>query len=113
MANFEVAHFDEIEPVECPCGFAKRAFALPDNETATMHVVEIQEDAKVHYHKTHTEIYLILEGQGHMELDGQRVPVRPFSTILIKPGCRHRAVGKLRIVNVCIPPFDPADEWFG
>ena len=112
MANFEVAHFDEIEPVKCPCGFAKRAFALPDNTTATMHVVEIREDALVHYHKTHTEIYLVLEGTGHMELDGQKVPVRPFSTILIKPGCRHRAVGRLRIVNVCIPPFDPADEWF-
>ena len=112
MANFEVAHFDEIEPVKCPCGFAKRAFALPDNTTATMHVVEIREDALVHYHKTHTEIYLVLEGTGHMELDGQKVPVRPFSTILIKPGCRHRAVGQLRIVNVCIPPFDPADEWF-
>lgn len=112
MANFEVAHFDEIEAVKCPCGFAKRAFALPDNETATMHVVEIQEDARVHYHKEHTEIYLVLEGQGHMELDGELIPVKPFSTILIKPGCRHRAVGRLRIVNVCIPPFDPTDEWF-
>jgi len=112
MANFEVAHFDDIEPVKCPCGYARRAFALPDNETATMHIVEIQDDARVHYHKEHTEIYLILEGQGHMELDGQEVSVRPFSTILIKPGCRHRAVGRLRIVNVCIPPFDPADEWF-
>ena len=47
-----------------------------------------------------------------MELDGEVVPVRPFSTVLIKPLCRHRAVGKLRIVNICIPPFDPADEWF-
>ena len=112
MANFEVAHFDEIEPVKCPCGFARRAFALPENETATMHVVEIQEDALVHYHKTHTEIYLVLEGSGHMELDGRQIPVKPFSTVLIKPGCRHRAVGQLRIVNVCIPPFDPADEWF-
>jgi mannose-6-phosphate isomerase-like protein (cupin superfamily) len=112
MANYEITHFDEIEAVKCPCGFAKRAFALPDNATATMHVVEIQEDAKVHYHKEHTEIYLVLEGEGHMELDGQRVAVKPFSTILIKPLCRHRAVGRLRIVNVCIPPFDPADEWF-
>ena len=112
MANFEVAHFDEIEAVPCPCGFAKRAFALPDNEAATLHVVEIREDAKVHYHKEHTEIYLVLEGAGHMELDGELVAVQPFSTILIKPFCRHCAVGKLRIVNVCIPPFDPADEWF-
>lgn len=112
MANYEIAHFDEIEAVKCPCGFAKRAFALPDNETATMHVVEIREDAKVHFHKEHTEIYLVLEGEGHMELDGRMVAVKPFSTILIKPFCRHRAVGRLRIVNVCIPPFDPADEWF-
>jgi mannose-6-phosphate isomerase-like protein (cupin superfamily) len=112
MANFEVAHFDEIEAVTCPCGWAKRAFALPDNTTATMHVVEIEADAKVHYHKYHTEIYLVLEGSGHMELDGREIPVKPFSTVLIKPGCRHRAVGCLRIVNVCIPPFDPADEWF-
>ena len=112
MANYEIAHFDEIEPIKCPCGFAKRAFALPDNTIATIHVVEIQDDARVHYHKEHTEIYLVLDGEGHMELDGQRVAVKPFSTILIKPFCRHRAVGRLRIVNVCIPPFDPADEWF-
>jgi hypothetical protein len=32
--------------------------------------------------------------------------------LFIKPGCRHRAVGKMRIVNVSIPAFDPKDEWF-
>lgn len=36
----------------------------------------------------------------------------PMTTILTKPGCRHRAVGKMRIVNIPIPAFDPADEWF-
>ena len=112
MANFEIAHFDDIEAVKCPCGSARRAFALPDNTTATLHIVDIREDARVHYHTKHTEIYLVLEGEGHLELDGEMVPVRPFSTVLIKPLCRHRAVGRLRIVNVCIPPFDPADEWF-
>ncbi|HNS19960.1 MAG TPA: cupin domain-containing protein [Sedimentisphaerales bacterium] len=112
MANYVVTHFDDIEAVKCPCGFAKRAFALPENSTATVHVVDIRRDSKVHYHKEHTEIYLVLEGEGYLELDGDRVPVRPFSTALIKPLCRHRAVGNLRIVNICIPPFDPADEWF-
>jgi hypothetical protein len=29
---------------------------------------------------------------------------------MILPGTRHRAVGKLKILNVCVPPFDPADE---
>ena len=28
------------------------------------------------------------------------------------PGVRHRAVGRMTILNVVVPPFDPADEWF-
>jgi mannose-6-phosphate isomerase-like protein (cupin superfamily) len=59
-----------------------------------------------------TEIYYILEGEGFMELDGERIAVRPMSSVLIKPGCRHRAVGRMKIINVPIPAFDPADEWF-
>ncbi len=112
MANYMIARFDEIEAVKCPCGFAKRAFAVPDNSTATMHIVDIQADSRVHYHKKLTEIYLVLEGSGQMELDGEKILVEPFTAVFIKPGCRHRAVGKMRIVNVWIPPFDPKDEWF-
>jgi hypothetical protein len=47
-----------------------------------------------------------------MELDGRIISVEPFTAIFIRPGCRHRAVGKMRIINVCIPPFDVKDEWF-
>ena len=112
MNNYLLAHFDDIDPVRCPCGFAKRAFALPGNDLATLHIVDIQLDARTHYHKTHTEIYLILEGEGHLELDGELIPVKPMSTVMIKPGCRHRAVGSMKIVNVSLPPFDEADEWF-
>ena len=112
MANYMIAKFDDIDTVKCPCGFSRRAFVSPDNQVATMHIVDIEQDAKVHYHKKLTEVYLILEGDGHMELDGQLVPVKPFTAIFIKPGCRHRAVGKMRIVNVSIPAFDPEDEWF-
>jgi len=38
-------------------------------------------------------------------------PVKPLTTVMIKPGCRHRAVGNLKIINVPIPKFDPEDEW--
>lgn len=110
--NYTIAHLNDITPTKCPCGFSRRAFATPDNQVATLHLVDIQEDAQTHYHKKLTEIYLVLEGEGFMELDGELHPVKPMSTILIKPGCRHRAVGKLKIINVPIPAFDPADEWF-
>ncbi|MDQ2733024.1 MAG: cupin domain-containing protein [Armatimonadota bacterium] len=112
MPNYTVTQLEEIEAVPCPCGQSRRAFASPDNPVATLHMVDIQEDARVHYHKKLTEIYLILEGEGFMELDGDMVPVKPLTSIFIKPGCRHRAVGKMRIVNIPIPAFDPTDEWF-
>ena len=110
--NYQIADLTNIPPQDCPCGQARRAFATPVNKTATMHLVDISIDAKTHYHKKLTEIYLILEGTGHMELDGEMIPVRPMMAIMIKPGCRHRAVGKMRIINIPIPAFDENDEWF-
>lgn len=112
MQNFSFAQLDELEPTRCPCGWSRRAFAELANSPASVHVVQIEEDAQVHYHRKMTEIYIVLEGEGWLELDGEKVPVKPLSAVMIRPGCRHRAVGKLKIINVPIPAFDPADEWF-
>ena len=112
MANYMIMQLDQIEPVKCPCGFSRRAFVTEDNPIATMHMVDTTQDSKTHYHKKLTEIYLILDGRGQMELDGELVAVVPLTAIFIKPGCRHRAIGKMRIVNIPIPAFDPEDEWF-
>ena len=109
--NYMIADLTALEPTRCPCGWAKRAFAVAGNTTATMHLVKIDRDARVHYHKRMTEIYLVLEGEGFLELDGERVPVKPMTAVFIKPGCRHRAIGDLTIINVPIPAFDPADEF--
>lgn len=110
--NYHIAHLSEIAPTPCPCGQARRAFADLPGAAASVHLVDIRADARSHYHKRMTEIYLILEGEGHLELDGEKIPVQPMTAVYIRPGCRHRAVGKLRIVNVPVPAFDPEDEWF-
>jgi mannose-6-phosphate isomerase-like protein (cupin superfamily) len=112
MDKYVVAQMDEVAPVGCPCGQSRRAFVSKDNPVATLHMVDITADSRTHYHKKLTEIYLVLEGTGHMELDGELIPVKPLTAILIRPGCRHRAVGRLRVVNMPVPAFDPADEWF-
>jgi quercetin dioxygenase-like cupin family protein len=112
MANYLIAQLDSIPPQTCPCGLARRAFAGSGETLASVHVVDIQADARTHYHQRMTEIYVVLEGEGHLELDGQRLPVKPLTAVYIKPGCRHRALGKLRILNIPIPAFDAADEWF-
>ncbi|MBI1290634.1 cupin domain-containing protein [bacterium] len=112
MPRYLLSQLDEIPPVACPCGSTRRAFTIPENTVATMHMVDISADARTHYHKKLTEIYLVLDGEGHLELDGELIPVKPLTAVLIQPGCRHRAVGNMRIVNVPIPAFDPTDEWF-
>ncbi|HEV7404055.1 MAG TPA: cupin domain-containing protein [Chthoniobacteraceae bacterium] len=112
MKNYTVAQLDAVKPTKCPCGTTRRAFAGEVGGPATVHLLKVEETARTHYHKTLTEIYIILEGEGVLELDGDRVPLRPMTTVMIKPGCRHRAVGNLTIINVPIPAFDPEDEWF-
>jgi hypothetical protein len=79
VANYDVAHFDDIEAARCPCGYARRVFAPPDSLVATRRIVEASAEPQAHFRK---------------------------------PRCRHRVVGELRFVSVCILPFDPADEWF-
>lgn len=110
--NHLVTDFKEIPSVPCPCGQAKRAFVQTDNPTASFHQVEISEDIRAQFHKQTTEIYHVLKGSRTLELDDDRVPLKPGVTVPIKPGCVHRALGKLTIINVSIPTFDSTDGWF-
>ncbi len=109
--RYQLLHMARIAPVPCPCGQSRRAFIDDVDQAASFHIVEIKADSERHYHRKLTEIYHVLEGTGTMELDGAVFPIEPGTTVLIKPGCRHRAVGKLKIAVVAIPAFDPTDEW--
>ncbi|MCG8599844.1 MAG: cupin domain-containing protein [Verrucomicrobiales bacterium] len=109
--NFQIARLAEIDPTPCPCGQARRAFMNDQNEVASMHLVEIKKDSETHYHKRMTEIYYVLEGSGHIELDDETHELRPGTAVLIQPGCKHRAVGSdLKILNIPVPKFNPEDE---
>jgi mannose-6-phosphate isomerase-like protein (cupin superfamily) len=112
--GYEIVDFQEIAGVPCPCGSARRAFSDVDDFPATVHVTEISIDARLHYHKRLTEAYYFLEcGPGaKMQLNDKTVDVRPGMSILIRPGVRHRALGKMKVLILVFPKFDPEDEWF-
>jgi mannose-6-phosphate isomerase-like protein (cupin superfamily) len=112
MARYVLTQLDDLPGQPCPCGTSRRGFIGAGESPASVHWVEIKTDAQTHYHKRTTEIYVVLEGAGHLELDGEVVPVRPLTSVLIPPGCRHRALGRMKLLNIAIPKFDPADEWF-
>jgi mannose-6-phosphate isomerase-like protein (cupin superfamily) len=113
VAQPHIVDFAQIIPVACPCGQARRAFADIVDFPATIHVTEISTDAALHFHKRLTETYYILEcaPDAQMQLDDQFMPVRPGMCILVRPGVKHRAVGRMKVLIVVIPKFDPTDEW--
>lgn len=43
----------------------------------------------IHTHGENEEVYLVLEGEGVMHLDGDEFPVRPGHVILNRPGGTH------------------------
>ena len=110
----EIVDLAELPPVSCPCGTARRAFADRPEFPGTVHLTDISQAAQVHYHLEHTEVYVVLEcsDDAAIELDGQPHPLRPQMSVLIPPGVRHRAVGEMRVLILCTPNFDPADEHF-
>jgi mannose-6-phosphate isomerase-like protein (cupin superfamily) len=112
--GFEIADFRELPGVPCPCGTARRAFADVQDFPGTIHVTEIAENARLHYHRGLTETYYFLECEpsAQMQLDDQRIDVAPGQCIMIRPGTRHRAIGRMKVLIVVLPKFDPADEWF-
>jgi len=110
--RYRVVDFDQIPGVSCPCGIARRALADEPQFPGTIHRTEITETARLHYHRKLTETYYVLRcGQdAKMQLDDDLLPVRQGSCIFIPPGVRHRAVGRMTVLIVCIPKFDPEDE---
>jgi quercetin dioxygenase-like cupin family protein len=109
-----IADLEEIAGVPCPCGTSRRALTDVPEFPGTVHRVEISLDARLHYHKRLTETYYFLQCEpgAQMQLDDELVAVKPGMCIVIPPGVRHRAVGRMTVLNIVIPKFDPQDEWF-
>lgn len=81
------------------------------NVAAWVHTVDI-DGAREHYHKTGTEIYYVLEGEGNVVLDGVEHPLYKGSIVHIPPGVVHGARGRMRVLVVGIPDISPEDLFF-
>jgi mannose-6-phosphate isomerase-like protein (cupin superfamily) len=111
--RWKMVDFAQLAGVDCPCGTSRRAFGDVADFPATVHQTEISSDAVVHYHRRLTEVYYILEcaPDAAMQLDDERVSVAVGMCILIPPLVRHRAIGRMKVLVIVFPKFDPADEW--
>lgn len=104
-----VRHFDDVAPAPCPCGETRR-IGFGDGAPASVHRVAVRCEARLHVHERLAETYVVLRGEGEIELSGERFAVRAGSVIHIPPGVPHALRGDFDILNFVVPPFDPADE---
>jgi mannose-6-phosphate isomerase-like protein (cupin superfamily) len=92
----------DVEPWAETCGQIRPMIEEKDAAAAEIHRVEI-DDAKLHYHAHTDEFYYIIKGQGTMILDDEEIEVREGVVVYVPRGVKHKAVGKLTVLTVCIP----------
>jgi len=98
----------------------RELFGLPTGGVAQQSLAEATlapgQATQRHYHRASEEIYFVLDGEGEMELDGERRRVDVGDAIAIPPGAWHelRAGGDrpLRILCCCAPPYRHEDTFF-
>src|SRR5438552_15191740 len=84
-----VRRLADAPTVPCPCGESTRPLTAADTPVCNLHVTFIKDSVR-HYHRDCTEVYLVLEGTGVLELDGDTVEVGPGTVVYIPPLTRHR-----------------------
>lgn len=68
-----------------------------------------------HHHRLSEEIYLLLEGDGWMEVDGDERAVETGDAVLIPPGAWHQITAGsagVRFLCICVPPYSDDDTYF-
>jgi mannose-6-phosphate isomerase-like protein (cupin superfamily) len=95
------------DPVDIPtwpetCGQIRTVVDENDGAAAEIHHVVI-DDAKLHYHARTDEFYYIIDGEGTMVLDDEEIEVHRGVVVYVPRGVKHKAVGKLTVLTVCIP----------
>src|SRR5215510_16395862 len=92
----------EVKPWAETCGQIRCLVEEKDGAAAEVHHVTI-EDAKLHYHARTDEFYYVIDGQGTMVLDGEEIELHPGVVVYVPRGVKHKAIGRLTVLTVCIP----------
>jgi mannose-6-phosphate isomerase-like protein (cupin superfamily) len=92
----------EVEPWAETCGQIRPLIEEQDGAAAEVHHVEI-DNAKLHYHETTDEIYYVIDGEGTMVLDDDEIELHRGVVVYVPRGVKHKAIGRLTVLTVCIP----------
>ncbi len=92
----------DVQPWAETCGQIRCLIEAKDEAAGEVHHVHIQ-DAKLHYHERTDEFYYVISGSGSMVLDDQQIELHAGVVVYIPRGVKHKAVGDLTVLTVCVP----------
>ena len=116
----EVRSLAEAEAFTTADGSTSRELlGLPTSSARNQSLAEATlapgQETQRHYHAEAEEIYFVVEGEGDLEIDGERRRVAPGDAALIPPGAWHQiraGDGPLRFLCCCAPPYRHEDTFF-
>ena len=117
----EIRSRDDAEPFTTADGSTIRVLLDAAHGAANQSLAEAWlepgQATQRHYHGASEELYVLLDGSGEMEVDGERRRVGPGDAILIPPGAWHQIRAEegapLRFLCCCAPPYAHEDTFFG
>jgi quercetin dioxygenase-like cupin family protein len=111
----QIARRDALDPFTTKDGSTIREYLHTPAQSLAEATLEPGQGTQRHHHRRAEEIYLIVEGSGRMEVDGERAEVVPGDAILIPPGAWHELVAGpdgVRLLCCCVPPYAHDDTFF-
>ena len=102
-------------PFRTKDGSTIREYLHTDVQSLAEASLEPGQATQRHYHARSEEIYLIVEGAGELEIDGETRAVGAGDAILIRAGSQHElsaGEGGVRLLCCCVPPYSDDDTYF-
>jgi quercetin dioxygenase-like cupin family protein len=111
----EIASRDVLQPFVTKDGSTIREYLHTQVQSLAEATLEPGQSTERHYHRLSEEIYLIVDGGGRMELDGEEREVAAGDAILIPPGAWHTLLAGrdgARLLCCCVPAYSHDDTYF-
>jgi mannose-6-phosphate isomerase-like protein (cupin superfamily) len=111
----DVASLAGAEPFTTKDGSTIRELHHTQAQSLAEATLEPGATTERHYHRRTEEIYFVLEGNGEMELEGERRELQPGDAVLIPPGAWHQiraGDSSLRFLCACSPAYAHEDTFF-
>lgn len=108
-----VGKLKELKEYELPMGpdailrgkvFVGQALGTTGSEISFQTLQPGQDSGFLHTHKTHEELYIILSGNGHFQVDGELFPITEGDVVKVTPRGKRalKNTGKSPLTMICV-----------